>query len=38
MLPVDVDAIRDMLSSKPLQGEEKLAIIYEEKTSRICRA
>jgi hypothetical protein len=34
-LPIDVDAIRDMLSPKPLEGEEKLAIILEEKISEI---
>jgi hypothetical protein len=32
-LPTDVDAIRDMLSPKPLEGEEKLAIILKEKIS-----
>jgi hypothetical protein len=30
-LPIDVDAIKDMLSPKPLQGEEKIARIFEEK-------
>ena len=32
-LPIDVDAIGDMLSPEPLEGEEKLAIILKEKTS-----
>ena len=31
--PIDVDEVRDMLSPKPLGGEEKLAIILEEKIS-----
>ena len=30
-LPIDVDAVSDMLSPKPLEGEEKLAIIFKEK-------
>jgi hypothetical protein len=32
-LPIDVDAVSDMLSPKPLEGEEKLAIIFKEKIS-----
>jgi hypothetical protein len=32
-LPTNVDAISDMLSPKPLEGEEKLAIIFKEKIS-----
>jgi hypothetical protein len=32
-LPIDVDEIEDVLSPKPLEGEEKLAIIFEEKIS-----
>jgi hypothetical protein len=32
-LPIDVDAIRDRLSPKPLEGEEKLAIIFKEDIS-----
>ena len=32
-LPIDVDTMRDMLSPKPLEGEEKLAIILKEKIS-----
>jgi hypothetical protein len=32
-LPIDVDTMRDMLSSKPLEGEEKLAMILKEKIS-----
>ena len=34
-LPIDLDAISDMLSPKPLEGEEKLAIIFKEKISEI---
>jgi len=30
-LPINVDAIMDTLSPKPLEGEEKLAIIFKEK-------
>ena len=30
-LPIDVDAMRDMLSPRPLEGEEKLAIILKKK-------
>jgi hypothetical protein len=30
---IDVDEVRDMLSPKPLEGEEKLASILEEKIS-----
>ena len=33
MLPIDADAIMDMLSPKPPEGEEKLAIILKEKIS-----
>jgi hypothetical protein len=32
-LPVNADAIVDMLSPKPLEGEEKLAIIFKDKIS-----
>jgi hypothetical protein len=32
-LPLVVDEVRDMLSPKPLEGEEKLASILEEKIS-----
>ena len=32
-LPINVDEVGDMLSPKPLEGEEKLAIIFEEKIS-----
>ena len=32
-LPTNADAIMDMLSPKPLEGEEKLAIIFKEKIS-----
>ena len=32
-LPIDVDAISDMLSPRPLEGEEKLGIIFKEKIS-----
>jgi hypothetical protein len=32
-LPIDVDRFRDMLSPKPLESEEKLAIIFKEKIS-----
>ena len=32
-LPINVDEVGDMLSPKPLEGEEKLAIILEEKIS-----
>jgi hypothetical protein len=32
-LPIDVDAVGDMLSPKPLEGEEKLVSIFEEKIS-----
>jgi hypothetical protein len=32
-LPVDGDAIDAMLSPKPLEGDEKLAIIFKEKIS-----
>jgi hypothetical protein len=34
-LPIDVNAIRDMLSPKPLEGEEKLAIILRQKSSEL---
>jgi hypothetical protein len=34
-LPVNADAIMDMLSPKPLEGEEKLALIFKEKISEI---
>jgi hypothetical protein len=30
-----VDAIEDMLSPKPLEGEEKLAIILRQKSSEL---
>jgi hypothetical protein len=33
MLPLVIDRIRDMLSPKPLEGEEKLTIILKEKIS-----
>jgi hypothetical protein len=32
-LPINADAIVDMLSPKPLEGEEKLAIIFKDKIS-----
>jgi hypothetical protein len=32
-LPINVDDVGEMLSPKPLKGEEKLAIILEEKIS-----
>ena len=32
-LPIDVDEIREVLSPKPLEGEEKLASILEQKIS-----
>jgi hypothetical protein len=32
-LPVDVDSIKERVSPKPPEGEEKLAIILEEKIS-----
>jgi hypothetical protein len=32
-LPINADPIVDMLSPKPLEGEEKLAIIFKEKIS-----
>ena len=35
---IDVDEVGDMLSQQPLEGEEKLASILEEKNFRICRA
>jgi hypothetical protein len=34
-LPIDVDAVGDTLSPKPLEGEEKLAIILEENISEL---
>jgi hypothetical protein len=34
-LPIGVDAVGDMLSPKPLEGEEKLAIILEENISEL---
>ena len=34
-LPIDVDAIGDMLSPKPPEGEEKLALILRQKTSEL---
>ena len=33
MLPINADAIMDMLSPKALEGEEKLGIIFKEKIS-----
>ena len=32
-LPLVIDTIRDMLSTKPLEGEEKLTIVLKEKIS-----
>ena len=34
-LSIDVDAIKEMVSPKPPEGEEKLAIILEEKISQL---
>jgi len=34
-LPIDVNAIKEMVSPKPPEGEEKLAIILEEKISQL---
>jgi hypothetical protein len=34
-VPTDVDAIKEMVSPKPPEGEEKLAIILEEKVSEL---
>jgi hypothetical protein len=36
-LPIDVDAVGDMLSPKPLEGEEKLVSIFEEKSQNLPR-
>ena len=33
-LPINADAITEMLSPKPLEGEEKLAIIFTERISQ----
>ena len=33
--PLLIDEIRDMLSPKPLEGEEKLASIFEENISEL---
>ena len=32
-LPINADAITDILSPEPLEGEEKLAIIFTERIS-----
>jgi hypothetical protein len=32
-LPISADSITDMLSTKPVDGEEKLAIIFKKRIS-----
>jgi len=34
-LPIDVDAVKEMVSPKPPEGEEKLAVILEERISEL---